>query len=111
MLLPKQYVINSLLDLHYFKQVVPHWMATSCLTSKQSIKIKSLIIDINHYLNQILPVFDNLIEELFRFPISKYFSDYFSLNIVIVHFNSCILILFIFFDLISVVATTRHNVQ
>ena len=33
--LPKQYMLNFLLDIHHSKQADPYCMATSCLTPKQ----------------------------------------------------------------------------
>ena len=54
-------------------------MATSQLTFKQNLKIKSLIVDINHRLNQILPAFDNLNKELSPgFWLVDTFSNHFS---------------------------------
>jgi len=54
-------------------------MATSQLTFKQNLKIKSLIVDINHRLNQILPAFDNLNKELSPgFRLVDTFSNHFS---------------------------------
>jgi len=81
--LPIQYAINALLDKQHSKQVKPHHMAISQLTSKQNQKIKSLIVNINHHLNQVLPAFDNLNKELSPgFHLVDIFSDYFSFNIV-----------------------------
>jgi len=58
-------------------------MAMSHLTPKQSQKIKSSIVDINHHFNQVLPVFDSLNKELSSgFQLLNTFSDHFFLNIV-----------------------------
>jgi len=58
-------------------------MAISQLIPKQNQKIKSSIVDINHCLNQVLPVFDNLNKELsLGFCLVDTFSDYCSFNIV-----------------------------
>ena len=60
-LLSKQHVINTLLDIHHSKQAIPHCMVTSCLTLKQSLKVKSPIVNINHYLNQVLLLWQLLV--------------------------------------------------
>jgi len=58
-------------------------MATSQLTFKQNLKIKSPIVDINHRLNQILPAFDNLNKELSPgFRLVDTFPNRFSFNVV-----------------------------
>jgi len=58
-------------------------MATSQLTFKQNLKIKSPIVDINHHLNQILLAFDNLNKELSPgFWLVDTFSNHFSFNVV-----------------------------
>jgi len=62
--LPKQHTINSLLNDHHSKKAIPYHMATSLLMSKQWSKIKSPIIDINSYLNEVLSSFDSLNKEL-----------------------------------------------
>ena len=50
----------------------------SCLTSKQYLKIKSLIVDINNCLNQVLLVFDSLNRELsLGFHLINNFPNYF----------------------------------
>jgi len=58
-------------------------MATSQLTFKQNLKIKSPIVNINHCLNQILPVFNNLNKELSPgFHLVDIFPNHFSFNVV-----------------------------
>jgi len=53
------------------------------LTPKQSQKIKSPIVDINHHFNQVLPVFDNLNKELSPgFQLINISSDHFFFNTV-----------------------------
>ena len=72
-------MLNSLLNTHHFKQAISYIIATSCLTLKQYLKIKSPIIDTNSYLNQILPVFDSLNKELSPgFQLIDSFPNYFS---------------------------------
>ena len=65
-------------------------------TLKESLKVKSPIVDINHYLNSVLPAFDSLNKELFLgFHLIDIFSDCFFFNIIkykdaeakAVHFN------------------------
>ena len=82
-LLSKQYAISTLIDIHHSKQAIPHCMAINHLTSKQSQKIKSSIVEINHYFNQVLLVFDNLNKELSPgFQLLNIFSDYSFFNTV-----------------------------
>ena len=58
-------------------------MATSHLTSKQCLKVKSSIIDTNTCLNQVLPAFDSLNRELsLGFCLVDTFPDYFFFYIV-----------------------------
>jgi len=55
----------------------------SCLTSKQCLKVKSSIVDINNHLNQVFSVFDNLNKELsLEFYLMDTFSDCFSFHTV-----------------------------
>jgi len=58
--LPKQHVINSLLDKHHSKKATSYYIATCHLTPKQHVKIKSSIVNINNYLNGIFLAFDSL---------------------------------------------------
>ena len=77
--LPKQYTINSLLDNHYSKKTTPHHITTSYLIDKQWLKIKSPIIDINTYLNEVIPSFDSLNKEFsLGFCLINTFSNWFS---------------------------------
>jgi len=69
--LPIQYAINALLNKQHSKQVKPYHMATSQLTPKQNQKIKSLIVNINHHLNQVLPASQQ--RTISWFPLSRYF--------------------------------------
>lgn len=62
--LPRQHAIRTLLDPQHSKSASPHRMATSQLTPKQNIRLKSPIVDINYRLNETLPAFDNLNGEL-----------------------------------------------
>jgi len=81
--LPKQHAINTLLDKHHSKQATPHHMVTSQLTFKQNLKIKSPIVNINHCLNQILLVFNNLNKKLSPgFCLVDIFPNHFSFNVV-----------------------------
>ena len=58
-------------------------MATSQLMFKQNLKIKSPIVDINHCLNQILLIFENLNKELSPgFHLVDTFPNCFPFNIV-----------------------------
>jgi len=79
--LPKDHAINTLLDRHHSKDSKPHRLAISHLTNKQQQKLKSPIVDINHWLNQIYPTFDSLNHEL-RAHIIDIFSDCFSFNTI-----------------------------
>ena len=82
MFLFKQHAINSLLDEYYFKKTISYCIATCHFTSKQYLKIKSPIVDINNYLNQILPTFDSLNRELYSsFCLVDTFPNYFSFNL------------------------------
>jgi len=73
---PKQYAITLLLNDQHSKKTTPYCIAISLLTSKQQAKIKSLIIDINNYLNEVLPSFDFLDKELLSgFHLRDTFSD------------------------------------
>lgn len=81
--LSKQHVINSLLDSYYFKQATSHYMAISHLTLKQSLKVKSPIMNINHHLNQVYLVFNSLDKELSSgFQLVDIFPNCFLINIV-----------------------------
>ena len=62
--LPKQHMINSLLDEHHSQKATSYCIATCYLIPKQHMKIKSSIIDINNYLNGIFLAFDSLNQEL-----------------------------------------------
>ena len=62
--LPKQHALRALLDRHHSKGANPHATSTTCLTTKQNIKLKSPIQDINHRLNQIHPAFNSMNQEL-----------------------------------------------
>jgi len=58
-------------------------MATSQLMPKQNLKIKGSIVDINHWLNQILTTFDSMNKELsYGFCLIDTFPDCFAFNIV-----------------------------
>ena len=57
-------MLNSGLDIHYFKQVNPYCIAISYLTPKECLKIKSPIVDTNNHLNQVLLTFNSLNKEL-----------------------------------------------
>jgi len=77
------YLYNTLLDRYHSKQATSYHMATSQLTFKQNLKIKSPIVDINYRLNQILLAFNNLNKELsLGFCLVDTFSNYFSFNVV-----------------------------
>ena len=64
MSLPKQHIINSLLDKHHSKKAKPHYIATAHLTFKKWLRIKSFIVDTNNWLNEIFPSFNSLNKEL-----------------------------------------------
>ena len=58
-------------------------MATTLLTNKQCLKIKSLIMDTNNYLNEIVLLFDSLNKKITSdFHLVDIFSDYFSFTSV-----------------------------
>ena len=95
--LSKQHMLNSLLDIHHSKQANPYCMATSCLTPKQCLKIKSPIVNTNNCLNQVLPAFDSLNKELsLEFCLIDNFPNCFFFHIV---------------DCKDVEARTAHYVQ
>jgi len=72
-------MINSFLDKHYSKKVVPHYMTITYLVSKQHLKIKSSIIDTNNHLNKVFPFFDSLNKKLSPgFHLVDIFSNSFS---------------------------------
>jgi len=72
-----------LLDLQYSKVAPPHYMATSQLTIKQNIWLKSSIVDINHCLNKVLLAFNTLNSELKPGQcLADLFPDHFSFNTV-----------------------------
>ena len=76
MTLPKHYTLNSLLDEQYFKKPIPHYMTIYHLRTKQCLKIKNPIVDINNHLNK---AFDSLNKELSSgFHLVDNFSDWFS---------------------------------
>ena len=52
--LPKQHVINLLLDDQYLKKAESYYLSIGNLTSKQQQKIKSSIVDTNSQLNEVL---------------------------------------------------------
>ena len=77
--LSKQHVINTLIDEHHFKKALPYHIAISHLMAKQQLKVKSLIMDTNNYLNKVLSSFDSLNKELsLEFCLVDTFSDCFS---------------------------------
>jgi len=58
-------------------------MATSQLTQKQNLWLKSPIVDINHCLNKVIPAFDNLNSELrLGHHLADLFLEQFSFNTV-----------------------------
>ena len=61
----KQHTINSLLDKYHSKRAKPYHRATSQLIAKQQSKIKSPIVEINNYLNEVYSFFDSLNKESF----------------------------------------------
>jgi len=78
--LSKQHAINSILDQYHSKQ---YCTATTFLINKQCLKIKSLIIDTNNHLNEIVPLFDSLNKEFtLGFHLVDIFPDYFSFTSV-----------------------------
>ena len=81
--LPKQYIVNSLLDEHHSKKATPYHIVTCYLISKQQLKIKSPTIYTNNHLNRIYPAFNSLNKELSPdFCLVDTFSDCFSFYLV-----------------------------
>ena len=81
--LSKQHMLNFLLNIHHSKQADFHCMATSCLTPKQYLKIKSPTVDTNNCLNQVLLAFNSLNKELsLGFCLIDNFSNCFSFHTV-----------------------------
>ena len=79
----KQHTIISLLDDQHSKKTTLYCMVTSLLILKQQAKIKSLIIDINNCLNEVLSSFDSLNIKLSSgFRLVDTFSDCFSFTSV-----------------------------
>jgi len=56
--IPPSHAINSLLDTAHSKNQTPHRFATSNLTDKQQVKLKSPIKDVNECLNGVISCFD-----------------------------------------------------
>jgi len=79
--LPKQHVINFLLNNHYSKNVKPYCLSIDKLIDKQYLKIKSLIVDTNNCLNKVHPLF-NRHYKLPRFHLVDNFPNCFSFHIV-----------------------------
>ena len=76
-------MLNSLLGVYHSKQTDPHCIAMSCLTPKQYLKMKSLIVDINNHLNQVLPAFDSLNRKLsLGFHLIDNFPNCFSFHMI-----------------------------
>jgi len=63
--LPKQHMINTLLDEHHSKKAKPYHIVLIHLTSKQCLKIKSPIKDTNNYLNEVFPSSNSFNTKLF----------------------------------------------
>ena len=57
-------MINSLLDVQYSKKVTSHYLSINCMTDIQCYKIKSSIMDMNNYLNEVYLSFNRLYKEL-----------------------------------------------
>ena len=94
--LSKQYTINLLLNNHYSKKAIPHYIVISHLMHKQQLKIKSSIMDTNTHLNKVIFSFDSLNKELLlSFHLINTFPDQFSflsvnwkdINTLITHYN------------------------
>jgi len=78
-LLPKQHAICLLLNNQHSRKAISHHIASSFLIPKQQAKIKSFIIDINNYLNEVISSFDSLNKELsLGFCLINTFPDCFS---------------------------------
>jgi len=72
-------MVKSLLNEHHFEKAKSHYMAMAYLTSKQCLKIKSLMINTNNCLNKVFSTFDSLNKELsLSFGLTDNFSDCFS---------------------------------
>jgi len=72
-------MVKSLLNEHHFEKAKSHYMAMAYLTSKQCLKIKSLMMNTNNCLNKVFSTFDSLNKELsLSFGLTDNFSDCFS---------------------------------
>ena len=81
--LPQQHILNSFLDKYHSKKAKPYCLAIACLTSKQHLKIESLIVDTNNYLNGNFLSFHKLYKELSPvFYLVDMFSNHFFFYIV-----------------------------
>jgi len=76
-------MINSLWNEHHSKKAKSCHITIAYLTSKQWLKIKSLIVDTNNCLNKIFPSFDSLNRELSpSFHLVDTFPDCFSFHLI-----------------------------
>ena len=81
--LPKHHILNSLLNEQHYKKAIPYHIATCHLTTKQHLKIKSPIVDINNHLNEVFLAFDSLNKEFSpSFHLVDNFSHCFSFHSV-----------------------------
>ena len=81
--LSSNHVIKSLLEHHNSTDLILHCLSLEKLASKQRLKVKSSIIDVNNYLNGILPSFNSLHKEFSSgFWLVDIFSNCFSFNTV-----------------------------
>jgi len=63
-ILPKQHIINLLLDKHHSKRAELYCISITYLTSKQCLKIKKSVINTNNWLNEVFLSFDSLNKEI-----------------------------------------------
>jgi len=76
--LPSNHAINSLLEKHHSKNMLSYCLSLEALTFKQCFKVKSFIVNVNNYLNEIFLSFNPLHKELLsRFRLVDNFSDCF----------------------------------
>jgi len=77
------HMVKALLDHYHSNASHLYYFSLEKLSSKQKLKVKNSIVDINNHLNRILPSFNPLHKELIPgFQLVDIFSNCFSFNIV-----------------------------
>ena len=80
--MPKQHVVNLLLDNQHLKKAKLHYLSIDNLTDRQCLKIKSSIVDTTNHLNKVHPSFNQLYKKLSpEFCLGGNFPNCFSFHI------------------------------